>query len=147
MFRVSPSLRRLSDSAPRASESRLDIAQPPASLLQPTGCGGCCGMGSGSDLPGPWPGRWARFYGRRNIWKLDPLHNFRDFGISRDIPGIFFQKNLSQGYLIIIPNSIFLVWDIPGISQIGKHRNGIYLYYTMIIFMLFESHFKSYFGN
>ena len=44
---------------------------------------------------------------------------------NRDVPGITFQKNLSQEYSILIPNSIFLVWYILDISQIGNHRNEI----------------------
>ena len=37
--------------------------------------------------------------------------------ISLGYPGITFQKTLSQGYPILIPNSIFLVWDILGILE------------------------------
>ena len=52
-------------------------------------------------------------------WKPDPLYNFWDSGISLDVPGITFEKNLSQGRPMLIPNSIFLVWDILGISRSG----------------------------
>ena len=62
------------------------------------------------------------------IWKPDPLHSFRDCGPG--YPVISFQKFLFQRYPILLPNSIFLVWDILAISRIRKHK----IRYTMIIF-------------